>query len=70
MTIENNCLEFIASETFIQHFTVSCGLDVARQCLEACEQLHGIGFVHRDIKPANFASGYGSLERKARFAII
>lgn len=38
-------------------FSVSTGLGVSIQCLEACEDLHKYGFIHRDLKPANYACG-------------
>lgn len=41
----------------VQVFSVSTGLGVSIQCLEACEDLHKYGFIHRDLKPANYACG-------------
>uniref|UniRef100_A0A915CN15 Protein kinase domain-containing protein n=1 Tax=Ditylenchus dipsaci TaxID=166011 RepID=A0A915CN15_9BILA len=36
-------------------FPIATGLGVAKQCLEAIEDLHKHGFIHRDLKPANYA---------------
>ncbi|TKR81612.1 hypothetical protein L596_015455 [Steinernema carpocapsae] len=38
-------------------FTPSTGIRVAKQCVEAIEELHSVGFIHRDIKPGNYAIG-------------
>ncbi|EPB71706.1 hypothetical protein ANCCEY_09201 [Ancylostoma ceylanicum] len=44
-------------------FSMSTGLGVGIQCLEACEDLHKYGFIHRDLKPANYACGLGEKKR-------
>ncbi|CAJ0598537.1 unnamed protein product [Cylicocyclus nassatus] len=44
-------------------FSMSTGLGVGIQCLEACEDLHKYGFIHRDLKPANYACGLGDKKR-------
>ncbi|GMT19232.1 hypothetical protein PFISCL1PPCAC_10529, partial [Pristionchus fissidentatus] len=38
-----------------QRFTRSTALRVARQSLQAIEDLHSVGYLHRDIKAGNFA---------------
>ncbi|KAK0407097.1 hypothetical protein QR680_018994 [Steinernema hermaphroditum] len=38
-------------------FSPTTGVKVARQSLEAIEELHDCGFIHRDIKPGNYAIG-------------
>ncbi|ETN85988.1 hypothetical protein NECAME_16549 [Necator americanus] len=38
-------------------FSLATGLNASSQCLEACRDLHNVGFIHRDVKPANFACG-------------
>ena len=32
-------------------------MGVARQTLEALEDLHRVGYLHRDLKPANYSIG-------------
>ncbi|KHJ97477.1 hypothetical protein OESDEN_02544 [Oesophagostomum dentatum] len=44
-------------------FSMSTGLGVGIQCLEACQDLHKFGFIHRDLKPANYACGLGEKRR-------
>ncbi|CAJ0597980.1 unnamed protein product [Cylicocyclus nassatus] len=44
-------------------FSVSTGMGVGIQCLEACQDLHKYGFIHRDLKPANYACGLGDKKR-------
>ncbi|VDK53259.1 unnamed protein product [Anisakis simplex] len=38
-----------------ERFTLGCAISVGVKCLEAIEELHGVGYLHRDIKPANYA---------------
>ncbi|KAK5971314.1 Tau-tubulin kinase 2 [Trichostrongylus colubriformis] len=38
-------------------FSLATGLSVSLQCLDACRELHQIGYIHRDVKPSNFAIG-------------
>lgn len=52
----------VTCESF-QVFSMSTGLGVGIQCLEACEDLHKYGFIHRDLKPANYACGLGDKKR-------
>ncbi|KJH53013.1 hypothetical protein DICVIV_00698 [Dictyocaulus viviparus] len=44
-------------------FSVSTAMGAGIQCLEACQDLHAIGFIHRDLKPANYACGLGDRRR-------
>uniref|UniRef100_A0A0N5CNP6 Protein kinase domain-containing protein n=1 Tax=Thelazia callipaeda TaxID=103827 RepID=A0A0N5CNP6_THECL len=47
----------------IQKFTLGCALSIGKKCIEAIEELHGIGYLHRDIKPGNFAIGRKNLRQ-------
>ncbi|KAI6220907.1 Protein kinase domain-containing protein [Aphelenchoides fujianensis] len=39
------------------HFSLGTALGCGIQCLEALEDLHGIGYLHRDVKPGNYTVG-------------
>ncbi|KAK6750888.1 hypothetical protein RB195_002700 [Necator americanus] len=47
----------LSNEENYQIFSLATGLNASSQCLEACRDLHNVGFIHRDVKPANFACG-------------
>ncbi|KAI6219697.1 hypothetical protein M3Y95_01094200 [Aphelenchoides besseyi] len=54
------------SQTLSMGTSISCGI----QCLEALEDLHGLGYVHRDVKPGNYAIGRSELNEQRKVYIL
>ncbi len=57
MTLVGHSLQELKKACPQLKFSIGCALRVGLQCMEALEDLHGIGYLHRDVKPANFACG-------------
>ncbi|CAI2316341.1 unnamed protein product [Caenorhabditis sp. 36 PRJEB53466] len=57
MTLVGKSLQALRETAKYGKFTFGTAISVGRQCLEAIEDLHAIGFLHRDIKPGNFTIG-------------
>uniref|UniRef100_A0A914YI16 non-specific serine/threonine protein kinase n=1 Tax=Panagrolaimus superbus TaxID=310955 RepID=A0A914YI16_9BILA len=51
-------------------FTVGTAISVGIQCLEALEDLHGIGYLHRDVKPANYTIGRAELKELRKVYVL
>ncbi|MCP3665971.1 MAG: protein kinase [Gammaproteobacteria bacterium] len=51
-------------------FSIGSALRVGIQCMEALEDLHGIGFIHRDVKPGNFACGRAEINQHRTIYIL
>uniref|UniRef100_A0A914YG71 non-specific serine/threonine protein kinase n=1 Tax=Panagrolaimus superbus TaxID=310955 RepID=A0A914YG71_9BILA len=47
-------------------YSISVGI----QCLEALEDLHGIGYLHRDVKPANYTIGRAELKELRKVYVL
>ncbi|KAI6207378.1 Protein kinase domain-containing protein [Aphelenchoides besseyi] len=46
-----------------QKLSMGCALSIGIKCVEAIEELHGVGYLHRDIKPGNYAIGRREVRR-------
>lgn len=57
MTLVGKSLQSLRETAKNNKFTFGTAISVGRQCLEAIEDLHSLGFLHRDIKPGNFTIG-------------
>ncbi|CAJ0918476.1 unnamed protein product, partial [Mesorhabditis belari] len=57
MQLVGKSLQDLKKERPMNVFSLSTGLGVGMQCLEAVEDLHKHAFIHRDLKPANYACG-------------
>ncbi|CAD6196570.1 unnamed protein product [Caenorhabditis auriculariae] len=57
MSLLGKDLYRLRSEQPSRQFSLNTVTKIALQTLEACEQLHNLGFISRDVKPSNFAPG-------------
>lgn len=57
MTLVGKSLQDLRKTAPFNKFSMGTAISVARQSLEAVEDLHNIGFLHRDIKPGNYTIG-------------
>ncbi|ULU11976.1 hypothetical protein L3Y34_015376 [Caenorhabditis briggsae] len=57
MTLVGKSLQDLRKTAPFNKFSMGTAISVARQSLEAVEDLHSIGFLHRDIKPGNYTIG-------------
>ncbi|CAD5209504.1 unnamed protein product [Bursaphelenchus okinawaensis] len=57
MTLLGPNLSELRSDLPDQKFSMGCSLSVGKQCVEAIQEIHSVGFLHRDLKPSNFAIG-------------
>lgn len=55
MSLQGRNLADLRRESPRQCFSLSTGVRLALQILEAIEDIHSIGFLHRDIKPVRYA---------------
>ncbi|GMR37915.1 hypothetical protein PMAYCL1PPCAC_08110 [Pristionchus mayeri] len=61
MTFVGKSLQDLRKEGPGGHMSLGTVLSVGIQCLEALEDLHGIGYLHRDVKPGNYTVGRAEL---------
>jgi tau tubulin kinase len=47
MEMSNLFLKDLRKENPVQHFSMGTAIGISIQCLEALEDLHGIGYLHR-----------------------
>ncbi|CAD5216087.1 unnamed protein product [Bursaphelenchus xylophilus] len=57
MSLVGKSLQELRKDNENGYLTTGCAVSVAIQCLEALEDLHGVGYLHRDIKPGNYTIG-------------
>uniref|UniRef100_A0A8R1EUQ6 non-specific serine/threonine protein kinase n=1 Tax=Caenorhabditis japonica TaxID=281687 RepID=A0A8R1EUQ6_CAEJA len=57
MTLVGKSFQDLRKSAQYNKFSMGTAISVARQSLEAVEDLHNIGFLHRDIKPGNYTIG-------------
>lgn len=57
MTLVGKSFQDLRKTSAFNKFSMGTAISVARQSLEAVEDLHNIGFLHRDIKPGNYTIG-------------
>ncbi|EYC26412.1 hypothetical protein Y032_0010g1143 [Ancylostoma ceylanicum] len=70
MTLVGRSLQDLRKERPTQCLTLACALSVGIQCLEAIEDLHGIGYLHRDVKPGNYTIGRPELRELRKIYIL
>ncbi|RCN34936.1 hypothetical protein ANCCAN_19212, partial [Ancylostoma caninum] len=70
MTLVGRSLQDLRKERPTQCLTLACALSVGIQCLEALEDLHGIGYLHRDVKPGNYTVGRAELRELRKIYIL
>ncbi|EYC26407.1 hypothetical protein Y032_0010g1139 [Ancylostoma ceylanicum] len=70
MTLVGKSLQNLRKERPTQCLTLACALSVGIQCLEALEDLHGIGYLHRDVKPGNYTIGRPELRELRKVYIL
>ncbi|VDM81664.1 unnamed protein product, partial [Strongylus vulgaris] len=70
MTLVGKSLLDLRKSSPTQRLTLACALSVGIQCLEALEDLHGIGYLHRDVKPGNYTIGRPELNELRKIYIL
>ncbi|XGW01662.1 hypothetical protein V3C99_014073 [Haemonchus contortus] len=70
MTLVGKSLQDLRKERNPQCLSLACALSVGIQCLEALEDLHGIGYLHRDVKPGNYTIGRPELRELRKVYIL
>ncbi|WKY09901.1 hypothetical protein Q1695_002338 [Nippostrongylus brasiliensis] len=70
MTLVGKSLQDLRKERNPQRLSLGCALSVGIQCLEALEDLHGIGYLHRDVKPGNYTVGRPELNELRKVYIL
>ncbi|KAE9415828.1 hypothetical protein Angca_002569 [Angiostrongylus cantonensis] len=70
MTLVGKSLHNIRKERPSQCLSIACALSVGIQCLEALEDLHGIGYLHRDVKPGNYTIGRPEVNELRKIYIL
>ncbi|CAB3396815.1 unnamed protein product [Caenorhabditis bovis] len=53
-----------------KRFSMGTAISVGRQCLEALEELHNIGYLHRDVKPGNYTIGRAELDELRKVYVL
>lgn len=66
MTLLGKDLHHLRSEMPGKRFSLATSLRIAKQTIDALEELHNCGYISRDFKPGNLAPGVGR-ERKNIF---
>lgn len=64
MTLVGNSLSQLRKEAPKNKFSISTSVRIGKQCLEAIQDLHSVGYLHRDIKPSNFAIGQQESDKR------
>jgi len=57
MTLVGRSLQDLRLANIDRKFSMGTALSVGKQCLQALEDLHSIGYLHRDVKPGNYTIG-------------
>ncbi|CAB3405231.1 unnamed protein product [Caenorhabditis bovis] len=57
MTLVGKSFQDLRKKAPFRKFSMGTAISIARQSLEAVEDLHNIGILHRDIKPGNYTIG-------------
>lgn len=70
MTLVGKSLQDLRKERPQQNLSMGCAIGVNLQCLEALEDLHGIGYLHRDVKPGNYTIGRIELNEQRKIYIL
>ncbi|KAK6016379.1 hypothetical protein OSTOST_18140 [Ostertagia ostertagi] len=70
MTLAGKSLNELRKARNPQCLSLACAISVGIQCLEAIEDLHGIGYLHRDVKPGNYTIGRPELQELRKIYIL
>uniref|UniRef100_A0A914QII1 non-specific serine/threonine protein kinase n=1 Tax=Panagrolaimus davidi TaxID=227884 RepID=A0A914QII1_9BILA len=70
MTLVGKSLQDLRKEGPGQHMSMGTAISSSLQCLEALEDLHGIGYLHRDVKPGNYTIGRVELQEQRKIYIL
>lgn len=70
MTLVGKSLQDLRKEGPGQHMSMGTAISSGIQCLEALEDLHGIGYLHRDVKPGNYTIGRVELQEQRKVYIL
>uniref|UniRef100_A0A7E4V7W2 non-specific serine/threonine protein kinase n=1 Tax=Panagrellus redivivus TaxID=6233 RepID=A0A7E4V7W2_PANRE len=70
MTLVGKSLQDLRLAAPGKKFSVGTAISVGIQCLEALEDLHGIGYLHRDVKPANYTIGRAEIKEVRKVYVL
>ncbi|KAK0415041.1 hypothetical protein QR680_011742 [Steinernema hermaphroditum] len=70
MTFVGKSLHDLRMQAPGKKFSVGTAISVGIQCLQALEDLHGIGYLHRDVKPANYTIGRAELKELRKVYVL
>ncbi|MCP3661524.1 MAG: protein kinase, partial [Gammaproteobacteria bacterium] len=70
MTLVGNSLQELRKACPGAKLSIGSALRAGLQCMEALEDLHGIGYIHRDVKPGNFACGREEVNQQRTLYIL
>ncbi|TKR67090.1 hypothetical protein L596_023294 [Steinernema carpocapsae] len=70
MTFVGKSLHDLRIQAPGKKFSIGTAISVGIQCLEALEDLHGIGYLHRDVKPANYTIGRAELRELRKIYVL
>lgn len=70
MTLVGRSLQDLRMSNIDRKFSMGTALSIGRQCLQALEDLHSIGYLHRDVKPGNYTIGRPELNELRKVYVL